>query len=371
VPITSYERIVLGHGSGGRMSHELFKRVFAPLLRGHEQLALEDQALLDLPPGGRLALTTDSFVVRPLFFPGGDIGSLAVHGTVNDLAMGGARPLYLTAAFILEEGLELSVLERVGASMCSACASIPVKIVAGDTKVVDRGKADGIFITTTGVGVVPPEVELSATRARPGDHVLVSGTLGDHGIAVLAAREGIELETSLHSDSAPLAGLVGAMLSATRDIHCLRDPTRGGLSSALNEIAASSLPRPQNGTVTQRYAHLTPDALHAVVAETALRERAVAHAAAQLGPRMAPRRGPHADGHRKHLRFQQCAATGFLPVTVSLEGCSRVSVRRAVTGNDALNCLPRERWSPRRVRSGLICSLALGTSFLARCAVPT
>jgi hydrogenase expression/formation protein HypE len=239
-PNTSYERIVLGHGSGGRMSHELFTRVFRPLLAGHEHFALEDQALLELPSGGRLAITTDSFVVRPLFFPGGDIGSLAVHGTVNDLAVGGARPLYLTAAFILEEGLELALLERVVASMRRACAALPVAIVAGDTKVVDRGKADGIFITTTGVGIVPPETTLSATLARPGDHVLISGTLGDHGIAVLAAREGIELETTLLSDSAPLADLVATMLAATRDIHCLRDPTRGGLSSALNEIADAS-----------------------------------------------------------------------------------------------------------------------------------
>src|SRR4029079_1868025 len=175
--------------------------------------ALEDQATVTLGGVGdgakpsRVAFTTDAFVVRPLFFPGGDIGSLAVHGTVNDLAVGGARPLYLTAAFILEEGLELSVLQLVVASMRAACDAIPVGIVAGDTKVVDRGKADGVFITTTGVGVVPPGVDLSATRARPGDRVIVSGPLGDHGIAILAARQGIELETTLESDSAPLCAL--------------------------------------------------------------------------------------------------------------------------------------------------------------------
>jgi len=240
VPASGYERIVLGHGSGGRLSHELFARVFRPLLGEHARFGLEDQAVLAGLPAGRLALTTDAFVIKPLIFPGGDIGSLAVHGTVNDLAMGGARPLYLTVSFILEEGLELALLERVVASMRRACESVPVGLVAGDTKVVDRGKADGLFITTSGVGVVPDSVQLSATGARPGDQVLVSGTLGDHGIAILAAREGIELETALQSDSAPLSGLCSDMLAASPGIRCMRDPTRGGLSSALNEIAAAS-----------------------------------------------------------------------------------------------------------------------------------
>jgi hydrogenase expression/formation protein HypE len=238
-PASGYERIVLGHGSGGRLSHELFTRVFRPLLGEHARFDLEDQAVL-APPAGRLALTTDAFVIKPLIFPGGDIGSLAVHGTVNDLAMGGARPLYLTASFILEEGLELALLERVVGSMRRACESVPLGLVAGDTKVVDRGKADGIFITTTGVGVVADSVQLSATAARPGDQVLVSGTLGDHGIAILAAREGIELETALHSDSAALHGLCADLLAASPRIRCMRDPTRGGLSSALNEIATAS-----------------------------------------------------------------------------------------------------------------------------------
>jgi hydrogenase expression/formation protein HypE len=193
-----------------------------------------------MPGSGRLAVTTDSFVVHPLVFPGGDIGSLAVHGTVNDLAVGGARPLYLTASFILEEGLSMSLLGRIVDSMRRACESVPVRLVAGDTKVVDRGKADGVFITTTGVGVVPDGVELSATRARAGDRVIVSGPIGDHGIAILAARQGIELETTLESDSAPLYALTRAMLAASTEIRCMRDPTRGGLSSALNEIAAAS-----------------------------------------------------------------------------------------------------------------------------------
>jgi hydrogenase expression/formation protein HypE len=239
-PLPNDDAIVLGHGSGGRLSRELFTKVFRPALGADRAFGDEDQAVLPMPGSGRLAVTTDSFVVHPLVFPGGDIGSLAVHGTVNDLAVGGARPLYLTASFILEEGLSMSLLGRIVDSMRRACESVPVRLVAGDTKVVDRGKADGVFITTTGVGVVPDGVELSATRARAGDRVIVSGPIGDHGIAILAARQGIELETTLESDSAPLYALTRAMLAASTEIRCMRDPTRGGLSSALNEIAAAS-----------------------------------------------------------------------------------------------------------------------------------
>ncbi len=236
----AYEGIVLGHGSGGRLSHQLLTRVILPALGKDERFATEDQAVVPMPASGRLAMTTDAFVVRPLFFPGGNIGSLAVHGTVNDLAVGGARPLYMTASFILEEGLELELLRRILHSMRRACEAAPIALITGDTKVVDRGKGDGIFVTTTGVGVVPDGISLSATAARPGDSVLVSGTLGDHGIAILAARDGIELETTLESDSAPLADLVQAILATGAAVRCMRDPTRGGLSSALNEIAAAS-----------------------------------------------------------------------------------------------------------------------------------
>jgi hydrogenase expression/formation protein HypE len=239
-PLPDDDVIVLGHGSGGRLSRELFEKVFRSALGPDRAFGEEDQAVVPMPGPGRLAVTTDSFVVHPLVFPGGDIGSLAVHGTVNDLAVGGARPLYLTASFILEEGLSIALLRRIVDSMRRACDGVPVRLVAGDTKVVDRRKADGVFITTTGVGVVPPGVDLSATRARPGDRVIVSGPLGDHGIAILAARQGIELETSLESDSAPLYRLACAMLAASTDIRCMRDPTRGGLSSALNEIATAS-----------------------------------------------------------------------------------------------------------------------------------
>ncbi len=188
----------------------------------------------------RLAFTTDSFVVRPLFFPGGDIGKLAVHGTVNDLAVGGAVPCYLAAAFILEEGLPLTDLQRIVASMRQACQEAGVSLVTGDTKVVDRGKGDGVFITTTGIGFVPAGRSLSIRNARPGDRVLLSGTIGDHGITIMSVREGIEFETVLESDSAALNGLTETMLAVCPSIRCMRDPTRGGLSSALNELAAAS-----------------------------------------------------------------------------------------------------------------------------------
>src|SRR5207249_1800776 len=200
---------------------------------------LEDQAGLGLEVR-RIAFTTASFVVRPIFFPGGDIGRLAVHGTVNDLAVGGARPLYLSAAFILEEGLALDDLRRIVASMRGACAEAGVALVTGDTKVVDRGKGDQVFITTSGIGLVPEGRSLSIAAARPGDRILISGTLGDHGIAIMSVREGIEFETVLESDTAPLTDLVRVMLHARPAIRCMRDPTRGGLSSALNELAAAS-----------------------------------------------------------------------------------------------------------------------------------
>ena len=194
----------------------------------------------DGPAGPRLAISTDSFTVTPLFFPGGDIGKLAIHGTVNDVAMVGARPLHLSAGFILEEGLPLDVLGRVAGSMAEACKAAGVTIVTGDTKVVDRGHGDGVFINTTGIGVVPPGVDIRADRAQPGDLVLVSGDIGVHGIAILSVREGLQFETVVESDTAALNGLVAAMLEITPDVHCLRDPTRGGLAASLNEIAAAS-----------------------------------------------------------------------------------------------------------------------------------
>src|SRR5205807_205185 len=263
--VTGSELILLGHGSGGRLSADLLRSVFLPAFGNDVLDLLEDQATLELgartaecrvedgpvnafhsapraPRSAlpRLAFTTDSFVVRPLFFPGGDIGRLAVNGTVNDLAVGGARPMYLSAAFILEEGLPLTDLQRIVASMRAACREAGVALVTGDTKVVDRGKGDGVFITTSGIGLVPEGRALSIHNARPGDRVLVSGTLGDHGIAIMSVREGLEFETVLESDTAPLTGLAEAVLQACPRTRCMRDPTRGGLSSALHELAAGS-----------------------------------------------------------------------------------------------------------------------------------
>jgi hydrogenase expression/formation protein HypE len=244
LPLSPYDHILLGHGSGGRLTAELIHNLFVPGFGNAVLAALEDQATLQLQGGNgqglRIAFSTDSFVVRPIFFPGGDIGRLAVHGTVNDLAVGGAKPLFLAAAFILEEGLALADLRRVVASMRQACAEAGVALVAGDTKVVDRGKGDQVFITTTGIGLVPEGGSLSIGAARPGDRVLVSGTLGDHGIAIMSVREGIEFETVLESDSAPLNDLTCALLEVCPAIRCMRDPTRGGVASALNELAAAS-----------------------------------------------------------------------------------------------------------------------------------
>jgi hydrogenase expression/formation protein HypE len=239
LPLPARERILLGHGSGGKLSADLLKDIFLPALGNPILERLDDQAIVRVN-GSRLAFTTDSFVVKPLFFRGGDIGSLSVHGTVNDLAMGGAEPLFLSAAFILEEGLPVETLRRVVESMGQAAECAGVSVVTGDTKVVEKGSADGLFINTTGIGLVRDGLQLSADRARPGDAVIVSGTLGDHGIAILAEREGLEFETRISSDSAPLHTLVARLLEATREVRCLRDPTRGGLSSTLNEIAGRS-----------------------------------------------------------------------------------------------------------------------------------
>jgi len=231
-------RILLAHGSGGRLSHELVEKVFLPLLHNEFLSRLDDSAVLDL--SGRVAFTTDSYVVNPIFFPGGDIGRLAVYGTVNDLAMSGARPLYLSVALIMEEGLPAEELHRVVTSVRDAAEEAGVKVVTGDTKVVNRGSADQLFINTAGIGVVPEGVNVSGANARPGDSIILSGTIGDHGIAVMSQREGLEFSTPVKSDCAPLHRMVADMLEVCAEIHCLRDPTRGGLASTLNELAVQS-----------------------------------------------------------------------------------------------------------------------------------
>jgi hydrogenase expression/formation protein HypE len=232
-------RIDMSHGSGGKAMAQLVDEVFVKAFANPLLDQRNDQAMFEVA-AGRMVVTTDSYVISPLFFPGGDIGSLAVHGTINDIAMAGAKPLYLTAGFIIEEGFALKDLDRIVTSMAEAARTAGVAIVTGDTKVVERGKGDGVFINTTGIGVVPPGVNPSGDRARPGDAVLVSGTVGDHGVAVMSTREGLSFETSILSDSAALHGLVAAMVAAVPGIHVMRDPTRGGLATTLNEIAHQS-----------------------------------------------------------------------------------------------------------------------------------
>lgn len=240
IPISDYPTILLAHGGGGRLTQMLIERMFLPAFGNPALEMLHDGAILDVQ-GTRLAFSTDSYVVSPLFFPGGDIGSLAVHGTINDLAMCGARPVCLSTGFILEEGLPMEELWRVVQSMQRAAQAAEVPVVTGDTKVVDRGKGDGLFINTTGLGLIPAGVRVSPLRARPGDVVLINGAIAVHGMAIMSVREGLEFETALESDSAPLHGLVAGILEvAGEHVHVLRDPTRGGLASALNEIAAQA-----------------------------------------------------------------------------------------------------------------------------------
>jgi len=244
IALRNYPTIVMGHGSGGKMMSELIRHLFLPLFDNGTLAQLGDSAVLEIPTNGsgpaRLAFSTDSFVVHPLIFPGGDIGELAVNGTVNDLAMSGARPLYLSAGFILEEGLPMETLGRIVNSVADACRDAGVQLVTGDTKVVDKGHGHGMYINTTGIGLIPAGVVIAPDRAQVGDVVILSGTIGDHGMAILSVREGLEFETLIESDTAPLYELVQGLLAVTRQIHCLRDATRGGLGAALNELAISS-----------------------------------------------------------------------------------------------------------------------------------
>lgn len=234
-------RVDMSHGAGGRASAQLIEELFQAALANEWLAQGNDGAAFAIPQGARMVMATDAHVVSPLFFPGGDLGALAVHGTINDVAMCGARPLYLSASFILEEGFPLAELKRVVDAMAAAAREAGVPVITGDTKVVEQGKGDGVFISTTGIGVVPAGVDVSGSNARPGDVILLSGTIGDHGVAVLSQRESLEFETTIESDSAALHGLVADMLAAAPGgVRVLRDPTRGGLATTLNEIARQS-----------------------------------------------------------------------------------------------------------------------------------
>jgi hydrogenase expression/formation protein HypE len=239
LPLEHYPRVLLAHGGGGKLMHDLLSKVILPAFENPLAAAQHDASVFNVGQQ-RLAFTTDSYVVKPLFFPGGDLGSLAVHGTVNDLAMAGARPLYLSAAFIIEEGLEMETLWKLVSSMQRAAGNARVQIITGDTKVVDKGKGDGLFINTAGIGVVEHALEIAPRRVAPGDAILVSGDLGRHGMAVMAKREGLEFESAIESDSAPLAEVVLDLLQQGIQLHCLRDITRGGLTSIANEIAQTA-----------------------------------------------------------------------------------------------------------------------------------
>ena len=229
----------MGHGGGGKLSAELVEHLFLPAFQNDALAHLGDSAVIAVE-NGRLALSTDSFVVQPLFFPGGNIGELAINGTVNDISMSGATPLYLTCGFILEEGMPLAQLGRIVESMGAAARVAGVQLVAGDTKVVDKGHGDGVYINTSGLGLIPDGVTIGPNRAQPGDAVIISGTIGDHGMAIMSVREGLAFETEIVSDTAALNGLIAEMLAVTPEIHVLRDPTRGGVASSLNEIAQAS-----------------------------------------------------------------------------------------------------------------------------------
>jgi len=239
MPLRDQPNVVLGHGGGGKLGNELIRHLFLPAFDDVHLQDLADAATLEVP-AGRVAMSTDSFVVRPLFFPGGDIGELAVNGTVNDVAMRGAAPRYLSVAFILEEGLPLATLARIVASMAEAAKRAGVGLVTGDTKVVDKGHGDGVYINTTGIGVIPDGIDIGPARVRPGDVAIVSGTIADHGMAIMSVREGLGFESDIVSDTAALNGLVSELLNAGIDVHALRDPTRGGVASTLNEIASAS-----------------------------------------------------------------------------------------------------------------------------------
>jgi hydrogenase expression/formation protein HypE len=258
LPLRNHPNVIMGHGGGGKLSAELVQHLFLPAFQNDVLANLADSAVLNLA-GAQLAFSTDSFVVQPLFFPGGNIGDLAINGTVNDIAMSGAQPLFLSCGFILEEGMSLEQLGEIVQSMSAAARAAGVTLVTGDTKVVDKGHGDGVYINTSGIGIVPPSVTIAPHQARPGDRVIISGDIGLHGIAVMSVRSGLIFDTVVTSDCAPLNGLVATMLGTTQEIHVLRDPTRGGVASSLNEIAKAS----QVGIVLDERELPVPEAVRA------------------------------------------------------------------------------------------------------------
>ncbi|HRV96013.1 MAG TPA: hydrogenase expression/formation protein HypE [Anaerolineae bacterium] len=257
MPLRDHPNVIMGHGGGGKLSAELVEHLFLPAFKNETLAHLGDSAVLPVA-SGRLAFSTDSYVVRPLFFPGGNIGDLAVNGTVNDIAMSGGQPLYLSTGFIIEEGMPLDQLAAIVDTMAAAASAAGVSLVTGDTKVVDKGHGDGVYINTSGFGLIPDGVDINPANARPGDVVIVSGEIGTHGIATMSVREGLEFETVIETDSAPLNGLVAEMLNVSQNIHVLRDPTRGGVASSLNEIAKAS----QVGIVLQERKLPVAQAVH-------------------------------------------------------------------------------------------------------------
>jgi hydrogenase expression/formation protein HypE len=305
LPLRDHRQVLLGHGGGGVLSAELVEHLFLPAF-GTQTAAPADAAVL-AAGGARLAFTTDSYVVRPLFFPGGSIGELAVHGTVNDLACAGAVPLALSTAFILEEGLEIETLGRVAQAMGRAARAAGVRLATGDTKVVERGLADGLYVTTSGVGLVPDGVDIRPERARPGDRVLVSGAVGEHGVAVLSVREGLEFGTEIRSDTAPLHGLVADLIAAVGPaVHALRDPTRGGLATSLCEIAAAA----GAGIVFEERAVPVPEAVAAACGFLGLDPLQVANEG-KLVAFVAPEHADRAlDAMRAHPAGQEAAIIG-------------------------------------------------------------
>jgi hydrogenase expression/formation protein HypE len=335
LPKVSDEIVKLGHGSGGKMTAHLIEQIFLPRIGNDVLNQLDDAALVDVEDAP-IAITTDSYVVSPIFFPGGDIGSLAVHGTVNDLAMRGAKPLFITASFILEEGLPMDHLTRIATSMQQACADVPVKLVAADTKVVNRGAADQVFITTAGVGIINAVPAPAANRARPGDCVLISGDIGRHGIAIMSCREGLELETAITSDSQPLNQLVQAMLEIDpSQVHTLRDITRGGLAGVLNEIAVSS----QVGITIEEAAIPVHKEVKAVCEllgldplYVACEGRLVALVSEAAAPRLLD-----------VMRKQSCGASACLIGRVLTDTGGRVILRSTIGGNRILDKLSGEQ----------------------------